>query len=78
MRTWVNCLTIFVIQFIAIGVRMLLGMQDFDFAQILGTFTQILPEFAQLLSKFTQILTKFAQKNVPWDAAASLALTALI
>jgi len=40
--------------------RMFLGMQDFDFAQILGKFIQILPEFAQILLKFVQISPNFA------------------
>jgi len=45
---------------------MFLGMEDFDFAQILPSFdlTQILPEFAQIypnLPKFAQISPQIAQ-----------------
>jgi len=44
---------------------MLLGIQDFDFAQILSKFysTHILPEFFQIYSNFTHILPKIARKK---------------
>jgi len=37
---------------------MFLGMQDFDFAQILITIAQISPKFAKFCRKFAQILLK--------------------
>jgi len=44
--------------------NMFLGMQDFDFAQILPKFAQtyqIYQNFTQIYPKFTQILPKSAQ-----------------
>jgi len=40
---------------IAVGDRMLLGMQDYNFAQNLNHFY---PNFAQILPKFAQICPK--------------------
>jgi len=37
---------------VLVGNLMFLGMQDFDFAQILITFAQISPEFVQILPKW--------------------------
>jgi len=52
---------------------MFLKMQDFDFTQILITFSQISAKFAQICPNFLhiwQILSKFTQKNLLKDAAA--------
>jgi len=43
----------------AVGDRMFLGMQDFDFCPNFTKFTQILPN----LSKFNQIFPKFNQNS---------------
>jgi len=62
---------------LAVGDQMFLGMQDFDFAQILIICAQILP----ILTKFYPNLNKFAQifskKYLLGDAAASPAPTPL-
>jgi len=38
-----------------------LGMQDFDFAQIVSKFSQILDNFTQILPEFAQIYPNFNQ-----------------
>jgi len=54
-------------------------MQDFVFAQILIKFAQNinLITFAQISPQFFPNLINFIQKNLPKNAAASLAPTAL-
>jgi len=54
---------------IAGGEKMLLKMQDFDFAQS--------NQFCPNLTKFAQNLINFAQKNLLRDADASTASVAL-
>jgi len=47
----------------AVGHRMFLGMQDFDFAQILSKLPKLNPKPNLLLPNFALIISNFAPKS---------------